>query len=905
MSNTNDEELMEEFIHSFETNKSIIEKLNIILLHSKKGKNQIIFSNLISTTLKNCLGIFDKDVKQPEHNYVLNILNQLHLLSRSFWCFQKTEEDKNLIPEFLTFRLSECYGVILDGFLKGKKNSKHLEDIIILISRYTSIVAAIMDSEKIYSFELVQSFNMDLFHMYSITYQHKDELKLKSQQSLLLMTKSYVGWMMNVISKITCDADGAVNFFTLISSIFEFLKNFEESMPKSSLDATWRSIKSVLKNEINVKYIQQQIESVHLSNPDEQNVIQEICTYIMEKSLKLLQKSFDSLRIFNFQEFGVNAKLCRFYLIIVKDLLQVYGSSFSDSQSLIIELILSFKFEILTSFSKHPVFDESVVKFTAFTQNILDHFANTISTQQKMNLIRSFMIKNKHTVQEKSARIACISLLINNCVMDKNIQQFIHSEVVPNIFDALETCCSIMLSKTESTIKSEYMNLVLALNKYLTTLNGDDSKIMILKLFEYSFTDLFFKSQISMDLLICNYHSSTIVSRKNFISLVSQMLIVTSGNVYGINKDCSKNPSEKYMEFQMNILVKVKFLISSFLSINEDYSHFTSEIGLKKFNLQQNYLYYSQIIASLPSNVLIHLFSKNEINSMMLIFIQNLQLYIGSYSKSSTNLNGLKSLLQSILNLSTITTIEKENISEITSNLFSILSEKDKVEKSILLISCEILTTICLSQEHFVELFQRFRYLYKSHEYLQTIISNFILNSYKIHFNSKNQNEIQDNLTTLISYQEKEQKNWIQQSENIQNFTNFLKKSGNSMIKNSISDEMKLNASHFNSERPYKEIENQNENVLFDLSFNLSNNKRKREFNEIENETKKIKLPNKNSSTNSLNNKLEEKEILICKMTLTKVLDKLNSLNDLKNLSSSELKNISRLSEEISKKCKF
>ena len=127
-------------------------------------------------------------------------------------------------------------------------------------------------------------------------------------------------------------------------------------------------------------------------------------------------------------------------------------------------------------------------------------------------------------------------------------------------------------------------------------------------------------------------------------------------------------------------------------------------------------------------------------------------------------------------------------------------------------------------------------------------------------------------------------------------------------MKNSISDEMKLNAAHFNAQTIYKEIDNQNENILFNLSFNLSNNKRKKDFNEIENETKKIK---KNFSTSSnsflMNEKLksEEKEILICKMTLTKVLEKLNSLNDLKNLSNEELKNISKLSEEISKKCKF
>lgn len=93
----------------------------------------------------------------------------------------------------------------------------------------------------------------------------------------------------------------------------------------------------------------------------------------------------------------------------------------------------------------------------------------------------------------------------------------------------------------------------------------------------------------------------------------------------------------------------------------------------------------------------------------------------------------------SIYNLSFNTTLEKDQISEIATNLFSILSEKDNVEKSILILSCEILTNICLSQEHFVELFRRFRYLYKSHEFLQQIISNFILNSYKIHFNTKNQ----------------------------------------------------------------------------------------------------------------------------------------------------------------------
>lgn len=118
-------------------------------------------------------------------------------------------------------------------------------------------------------------------------------------------------------------------------------------------------------------------------------------------------------------------------------------------------------------------------------------------------------------------------------------------------------------------------------------------------------------------------------------------MIITSNNVYGINKDPSKNPSEKYLNFQIEILEKIKFLTYSFLSINEDYSFFTIELGIKKYNLQQNYLYYSQIIASLPSNILIHLFSKNDLNSMLLIFVQNLQLYVGSYTSTSTNLNGL------------------------------------------------------------------------------------------------------------------------------------------------------------------------------------------------------------------------------------------------------------------------
>ena len=81
-----------------------------------------------------------------------------------------------------------------------------------------------------------------------------------------------------------------------------------------------------------------------------------------------------------------------------------------------------------------------------------------------------------------------------------------------------------MISKTTDLSMSEYLNLIFALNKYITNLNDDDSKNMILKLFEYAFSEYFLKSQISLDLLICNYHSSSMKSRKNFLSLLAQMV---------------------------------------------------------------------------------------------------------------------------------------------------------------------------------------------------------------------------------------------------------------------------------------------------------------------------------------------------------------------------------------------
>jgi hypothetical protein len=158
-------------------------------------------------------------------------------------------------------------------------------------------------------------------------------------------------------------------------------------------------------------------------------------------------------------------------------------------------------------------------------------------------------------------------------------------------------------------------------------------------------------------------------------------------------------------------------------------------------------------------------------------------------------------------------------------------------------------------------------------------------------------------LTSLISNHEQEQKNWILQSENIQHFTEYLKKSGNSFINNSIQDQMKLHASNFNSQKIYQKVDNEDSFLQMDNHSKSSLLKRKREFKEFESETKRIKMENK-AKSKAHQSSSEEKEILICKMTLSKVLEKLNSLKDLKSISSEELKKISMISEEISKKCK-
>jgi hypothetical protein len=83
--------------------------------------------------------------------------------------------------------------------------------------------------------------------------------------------------------------------------------------------------------------------------------------------------------------------------------------------------------------------------------------------------------------------------------------------------------------------------------------------------------------------------------------------------------------------------------------------------------------------------------------------------------------------------------LDKDSVHEIVLNLFNILSQKEKVDQKIMIISCELLTTLSLSQDHYVELFKKFRSLFNSHEYLHLIISNFILHSYSINFDSKHQ----------------------------------------------------------------------------------------------------------------------------------------------------------------------
>jgi hypothetical protein len=169
--------------------------------------------------------------------------------------------------------------------------------------------------------------------------------------------------------------------------------------------------------------------------------------------------------------------------------------------------------------------DENVNRYSFFIQSIIESFIDTLSSQQRMNFINTFMTNDKHSMEEKTTRITCLSLFVNYLSSDENMQHYLHSEVLPNIFGSLEHCSFLMLTKTSKQSLSEYLNLLFALNSFITNLNEDDSKEIQTKLFEYSFSENHLKSQLSLDLLSLSYDSLISKSRQNFLSLLSSMVI--------------------------------------------------------------------------------------------------------------------------------------------------------------------------------------------------------------------------------------------------------------------------------------------------------------------------------------------------------------------------------------------
>jgi hypothetical protein len=224
------------------------------------------------------------------------------------------------------------------------KNNKVLKEIATSTSHLVTIIFNLIEKNPTTPFEEILSLHVDLFQIFNLTFENESFLKTNEKETFDILSKAYVAWLEKVIPNISCDADGIVNFIIIPSSIFEFLKKYEDSLKFSAIDTTWKSLKKVLlKNEKNVKYIHQHIETVNLSNPENENIIQEICSYSIEKGLNLLQGAFECLRKSNQNGFAQKSKLCRFYFIIISQFAKEYAGTLSNYQSEITKMCLTVK----------------------------------------------------------------------------------------------------------------------------------------------------------------------------------------------------------------------------------------------------------------------------------------------------------------------------------------------------------------------------------------------------------------------------------------------------------------------------------------------------------------------------------------------------------------------------------